>query len=205
MIKLKREDSVIVDIGRIDEWADNSRQQGDGDIERVEQQIARLGQYKPLLVVEKENGRYEVIGGNARLKALKNLGIEKVWVMKLSPENEQEKIKIAISDNDRIGYYIPADVVNLVCPLDGIAIELYDLDFDSAGVYVDNLMDNNVVIDMDDEGFIPEVPEAADVNLQDYIVFTGAIAEIAAVKAEYGLSKAGKIFDIQFLINKIGG
>jgi site-specific DNA-methyltransferase (adenine-specific) len=99
-----------VDINSLKEWDKNPRSIKQVDFERLKAQIVKLGQYKPLIVTL-EN---EVIGGNMRLKAFKDLGIKEVWVTIVEPKSEQEKLEIALSDNDRAGYYDDDMLANLI-------------------------------------------------------------------------------------------
>lgn len=82
-------------------WDKNPRKIKEADFERLKKQIATLGQYKPIIITP--DG--EVLGGNMRLRAYRELGIERVWVSVVHPRNEKEKIAYALSDNDRAGYY----------------------------------------------------------------------------------------------------
>lgn len=100
----------IVQIDTLHEWKDNPRNISPKDFERLKGQISKLGQYKPLLIT-KDN---EVIGGNMRLKAYRELGIKDVWVSVVEPKNENEKLEYALSDNDRAGYYDDDMLANLI-------------------------------------------------------------------------------------------
>lgn len=74
-------------------WKDNPRNITTKDYERLKLQIKKLGQYKPILITK--DG--EVIGGNMRLKAYKELGITDVWVSELDPKDENQKLEYALS------------------------------------------------------------------------------------------------------------
>ena len=87
-------------ISELREWDKNPRSIKRVDFERLKTQIKKLGQYKPLLITE--DG--EVIGGNMRLKAYRELGIKDVWVSVVKPKDENQKLEYALSDNDRAGY-----------------------------------------------------------------------------------------------------
>lgn len=91
-------------------WKDNPRSIKAKDFERLKKQIQKLGQYKPLLVTP--DG--EVIGGNMRLKAYQELGVQEVWVSVVTPKDENEKLEYALSDNDRAGFYDEDLLANLV-------------------------------------------------------------------------------------------
>lgn len=91
-------------------WEKNPRSIKKDDFERLKRQIQKLGQYKPLLIT-KDN---EVIGGNMRLKAYQELGIDEVWVSVVDPKDEAEKLEYALSDNDRAGFYDSDLIANLL-------------------------------------------------------------------------------------------
>lgn len=90
-------------------WEQNPRSIKASDFERLKKQVKELGQYKPLIIT-KDN---EVIGGNMRLRAYRDLGIDEVWVSVVDPKDDSEKLKYALSDNDRAGYYDDDLVANL--------------------------------------------------------------------------------------------
>lgn len=81
-------------------WKDNPRKINEIDFDRLEGQIKRLGVYKPLLV----NQDNIVLGGNMRLIALKNLGIEEVAVSVVHTKDTSEMLEYALSDNDSAGH-----------------------------------------------------------------------------------------------------
>lgn len=90
-------------------WEQNPRNIKPKDFDRLKKQIQELGQYKPLLITP--DG--EVIGGNMRLRAYRDLGIEDAWVSVVTPKDDAEKLKYALSDNDRAGYYDDDLLANL--------------------------------------------------------------------------------------------
>lgn len=96
-------------INELREWDKNPRSIKEKDFERLKKQIVKLGQYKPLLITP--DG--EVIGGNMRLKAYRELEISDVWVSVVTPKDENEKLEYALSDNDRAGFYDEDLLANL--------------------------------------------------------------------------------------------
>ena len=91
-------------------WDKNPRSIKDKDYERLKTQIRDLGQYKPLLITEDGT----VLGGNMRLRAYKELGIEDIWVSVVDAPTEEKKLEYALSDNDRAGYYDEDLLANLI-------------------------------------------------------------------------------------------
>ena len=90
---------LIKDINTLRNWDKNPRSIKKDKFEELKKRIQEYGQFKPLVVTE--DG--EVLGGNMRLRAYKELGINDIWVSVVYPKNEAEKIKIALADNEERG------------------------------------------------------------------------------------------------------
>ncbi len=106
-------ESKVVPIGKLELWKENPRGITKQDYARLKRQIQKLGVYKPLVVCQ-EDGKFIVLGGNMRLRALRELNNKEVWVSIVEPKSEQEKIEISLSDNDRAGYYEEQALAELV-------------------------------------------------------------------------------------------
>ncbi len=109
------EKSKIVDINQIKNWEQNPRAIKKEDFERLKNQIKEHGMYKPLLCVQ-DNGSYVVLGGNMRLRAINELEHKQAWITLIKTANEKEKIKIALSDNDSVGYYDEQELAEQLHP-----------------------------------------------------------------------------------------
>ena len=104
-----------VPISKVIPWEKNPRGIKAKDFDRLKKQITKLGVYKPLLAY-RENGHYVVLGGNMRIRALKELGLQEVDISIIKPKSEAQKIEYALSDNDRVGYYEEDALAELVYP-----------------------------------------------------------------------------------------
>ena len=104
-----------VPIDLVDPWDKNPRNIRTVDFERLKRQILRLGVYKPLVCYE-EDGRFIVLGGNMRIRALKSLSLKEVDISIVTPKSEAQKIEFALSDNDRAGFYEEDKLAELVFP-----------------------------------------------------------------------------------------
>lgn len=93
-----------VNISEVKPWDKNPRNIKTEDFKRLKRQIKDLGVYKPLVVFE-ENGHYVALGGNMRLRALRDMKIPEVEVSIVKAETEAEKVAYSLSDNDRAGEY----------------------------------------------------------------------------------------------------
>lgn len=80
-------------------WEDNPRTVDKVHYKRLIEQIKYLGIYKPLLV----NQNNIVLGGNMRLEAFKELGVEEVDCSIVLTDNPAQMMDYALSDNDQIG------------------------------------------------------------------------------------------------------
>ena len=113
-------------------WDKNPRNIKTADFDRLKKQILELGVYKPLIAFP-ENGGYTVLGGNMRLRALKELKIPEVDISIIHPKDEAEKVKFALSDNDRAGEYDEQQLAELVYPfIEEIDLADYKVDLGEA-------------------------------------------------------------------------
>jgi len=119
---------IKVPIAQVKLWEDNPRNIRTKDFERLKKQILELGVYKPLIACPDGDG-YTVLGGNMRLRALMALAIPDVEISIVHPKTKAEKIKYALSDNDRAGEYDEQQLAELVYPhLQEITLEDYKID-----------------------------------------------------------------------------
>jgi site-specific DNA-methyltransferase (adenine-specific) len=88
-------------IEKLKNWDKNPRTISDQQLERLKKQIQKLGQYKPLVITPDGT----VLGGNMRLKAFQELGIQEIWVSIVEPKDLNEMLEFNLSDNDRAGKY----------------------------------------------------------------------------------------------------
>jgi DNA modification methylase len=107
-------------ISELQNWEDNPREISEEEFVRLQEHIRRLGVYKPLLI----NQNNVVLGGNMRLRALKDLGIEEAMCSIVLTDNTQQMIEYALSDNDQMGTTDEDKLAELVT-LNPIKQELY--------------------------------------------------------------------------------
>lgn len=130
-------------------WDKNPRSITKDGFERLKKQIQKLGQYKPLLITP--DG--EVLGGNMRLKAYQELGVDDVWVSVVNPKDEAEKLAYALSDNDRAGFYDDDLLANLIPDYPDFEWENYAVDLKEP-TNLQDLLDQFKEVEEDE---IPEV------------------------------------------------
>lgn len=97
-------------INELRNWSDNPRSIKPERFQELKNRITRFGQFKPVIITP--DG--EVLGGNMRLKAMKELGIEDIWVSIVEPKTEAEKIEIALTDNEEMGFYEDKALIELI-------------------------------------------------------------------------------------------
>lgn len=123
---------VKVPISTVEAWEKNPRGIKTKDFDRLKKQILKLGIYKPL-VAYRENGKYIVLGGNMRIRALKELGIKEVDISVVEAKTEAKRIEYALSDNDRAGFYEEEKLAELVYPeIQNLDLNQYKVDFGEA-------------------------------------------------------------------------
>jgi len=109
---------IIKKVSELKPWDRNPRSIDDASLKRLKGQLQKFKQYKPLII----NQDNIVLGGNMRLRAMRELGINEVWVSVVETANEAEMIEYALSDNDRAGKY-EQDLLN------GLVVDFPNVDW----------------------------------------------------------------------------
>lgn len=78
----------------------NYKQENEFLQEKLVNNIKKNGQIENLIVRDISNGRFEVVNGNHRYDALKELGIESVQVFNLGTISDKDAKRIAIETNE---------------------------------------------------------------------------------------------------------
>ena len=119
-----------------------------GDAEKLRNSVENLGMFKPLIVRERSDGSLEIIGGQHRWQAARELGHETVPVFNLGRIDDAQAKKIGLADNARYGAddtlalakifkelddwdpttQLPIDEADLTAIFDASSIDLSDLD-----------------------------------------------------------------------------
>jgi DNA modification methylase len=108
------------DIDRLSNWDKNPRSIKTERFEELKNRLKRQGQMKPILVTATGT----VIGGNMRLRALKELNVPKVWVSVTAATNDKDIFDLALTDNEEFGYYEQEQVAELALSLGLTTLEL---------------------------------------------------------------------------------
>lgn len=119
---------LSVPIEKIHPWESNPRGIKKEDFVRLKKQIKELGLYKPL-VAFLENGRFVILGGNMRIRALKELGFKTVDLSIVTAKSKARRLAYSVSDNDRAGYYEDDRLAELILEAgDGFPVEDFKVD-----------------------------------------------------------------------------
>src|ERR1035437_5380335 len=140
-------------LSELKNWDKNPRSIKGNDFARLKKQIQTLGMYKPLLVTADGT----VLGGNMRLRAYKELGIDDVWVSVVVADTEAKKLEYALSDNDRAGFYDADLLANLIPDYPDFEWADYAVDLKEPQSLQD-LIDSLTPVEEDE---VPEVPTEA--------------------------------------------
>lgn len=102
----------------------NPRSISKDSFERLKKHIQKYGQQQPLVITP--DG--EVLGGNMRLRAYKELDITDIWVHEYTPRDEADKLAISLVLNDRAGFYDSDLLANLIPDYKDFPWEDYSID-----------------------------------------------------------------------------
>jgi DNA modification methylase len=192
------EKALTVDIGLVDSWKRNPRDIKRGDLDRLKGQLAEIGVYKPLLC-EEVSGRYVVLGGNMRLRALKELNVKEVWISVISVVDEAERVKISLSDNDRAGFYVEELLAEQLRGIEGkIDLKQYCVDIKIPDVNLQDVLDRTLKVD-ENADEVPEVREST-IKLGDmyklgcHVLMCGDSTDKASVDRLMGGKQADMVF-----------
>lgn len=121
---MKLKDIQRVRVADLVEWDVNPRKIDPRKFEDLKQRIVELGFNDVLKVAE---GSTTVIGGNHRLRALKELGIEEVDILLTGAKTKEEMLKIALSDNQEFAEYDVAALKLVLQEMPDLNLDTYEI------------------------------------------------------------------------------
>jgi DNA modification methylase len=168
-------------------WKDNPRGIKQDRFDELKSRIQEYGEIKPLIVTT--DG--EVLGGNMRLKAMQELGFDKAWVSIVNPKTDADKIKIALTDNEEMGYYEDQALAEL--------IEKYkdDIDLTKYSVHLNDPISLEELLQK--FGPEPEEDEVPEVSQEEPISVLGEVYQLGRHRVMCGDST--KIEDVEKLMD----
>lgn len=145
-------------IDKLKLWDKNPRSIKEGRFEELKTRLKRLGQTKPLRVTEGGT----VIGGNMRLRAMREMGWDKVWVSISEAKTDREIFDDALTDNEEFGYYEQEQLAELA-----LSIGLSPLELKTYEVSLGETTTLDLVVDKFgpedvEEDEVPEVDETGE-------------------------------------------
>lgn len=108
---MKKENKNLILIDDVKVWDKNPREISPKDFESLKKKIDRWGIWKPFLVWESKK---QILGGNSRYKACKELGHKEIWVEFREPKDDAEALEMAIADNESSGEWIKSLLIEQV-------------------------------------------------------------------------------------------
>lgn len=155
-------------VGKLKEYANNSKIHDDANVEAIRNSIERFGMCDPVGVWKNADGVYEIVEGHGRKLALEQLGYDTVPCIDLSH----------LTDEERRVY---SHVHNKTTLMSEIDLEVVDLDFDGTDFNLEDFgfdaLDFANAVAYEDDDFTALSPEdlaayaaQADSNLKAYNV-----------------------------------
>jgi len=166
-------------------WENNPRTITKEAFERLKKQIAELEPYKPLLI----NEEGIVLGGNMRLRAFREMGINEIECSVVKAPTEELKLKYALSDNDQVGKTDAEVLANLIGSIP-------DIDFSNYAVYLREPANLQKLLNQFREVTEDTVPE---IDNEKVISLSGKVYKIGKHKLMCGDST--KIEDVKKLVD----
>jgi len=108
---MKKENKNLILIDDVNVWDKNPREISSKDFESLKKKIERWGIWKPFLVWESKK---QILGGNSRFKACKELGHKEIWVEYREPKDDAEALEMAIADNESSGEWIKSLLIEQI-------------------------------------------------------------------------------------------
>jgi hypothetical protein len=130
---------------------------------KIEASIKEFGLFKPIIVREIEEGRFEILGGEHRARVAIKMGLKEVPVTNLGPIDTDKAKKIGLVDNGRYGEDDTLQLADLLKELGDIedlsSILPYSED-DITNVFTSGLaLEDLELPDLDDyDGELPTTP-----------------------------------------------
>jgi len=134
---MKKENKNLILIDDVNVWDKNPREISSKDFESLKKKIERWGIWKPFLVWESKK---QILGGNSRFKACKELGHKEIWVEYREPKDDAEALEMAIADNESSGEWILSKLTGQLKEYEG-DIDLEDYKISLGSIRTLNLLD----------------------------------------------------------------
>ena len=135
---MKKENKNLILIDDVKVWENNPREISSKDFDSLKKKIERWGIWKPFLVWESKK---QILGGNQRYKACKELGHKEIWVEYREPKDDAEALEMAIADNESSGEWIKPILIQQI-EVHREEIKLGDYKIGASGQSLDKLLED---------------------------------------------------------------
>lgn len=125
-------------VSELQNWEQNPRTIDEENFKNLKKYIEKHGLLTPLLVDGRDG--VTVLGGNMRLRALRELGTDEAPCHVIPIENDKQATEIALLDNNPFGKYDMSQLISLVSQFD---LELDDFSIDLKPKKLSDLMPEN--------------------------------------------------------------
>lgn len=152
---------------------------------KIVESIKRFGMFKPILCRELENGQLEIIGGQHRWEAAKELGYSDIPVISLGQIDDKKAKEISLVDNGRYGVDDGLKLSELLRELGNVDEFLPISEADLNQIFQAATVDWDMIGAHEDDEEIEEQIEQATRNTPDFQImrFKVPIADAQHVKA----------------------
>lgn len=186
---MKGEKKNYILIDEVKTWDKNPREISPKDFDSLKKKIERWGIWKPFLVWESKK---QILGGNSRYKACKELGHKEIWVEFREPKDDAEALEMAIADNESSGEWILPKLTGQLKEYEG-SIDLEEYKISLGSIRTLNLIneaDDPIELykgitdfQQDDQKAFKQLLINFD-NEEDYIEFSKLIKQKLTVKTK---------------------
>lgn len=189
---MKGEKKNYILIDEVKTWDKNPREISPKDFESLKKKIERWGIWKPFLVWE---SKMQILGGNQRYKACKELGHKEIWVEYREPKDDAEALEMAIADNESSGEWIKSLLIEQI-KLNEDKINLEDYKINIKDTTLKDLMPIDIEEDTPpDEADIQSVTVLGDLyELGNHRVLCGDSTLVDNVEKLMNGKKADMVF-----------
>lgn len=180
----------IVNINTLRPNPNNPRTATREAMDRLKRQIEKLGQYKPI-IIDTRTGL--IIGGHRRYDALKEIGVDNVWVSYITSDNDTEALEYMLSDNDNVGVTEKDQLLALIDNCENLNLNDYATNFEEPET-LDHFMEQFKNENIEEDEF-PEVDAGEPVSK------LGEVYQLGRHRLMCGDSM--KIDDVKILLNNL--
>ncbi len=147
---------VEVEVSKLKPWPKNPRDIEPNKLEALKRFIKKYGLLTPLLVDGRDKAT--VLGGNMRLRAVRELGFARVPVRYVDVKSDKEAVEVALIDNAQFGRYVREQLQSLLGEVGG---DIADIDVSFEPIDVGEL-EPIVGVSADDFDTEFELPTGSD-------------------------------------------